>query len=317
MTYKKQLTILLSIIGALCLIYILSMVFDPERVGSRSAAYTWLDSKLINQIDRISISSARETNLLVRKNNEWFVAHNGKEYPARQLRVDDFIGIFTKRAPYPLRSSSPSSHERLGLAEETAARITISGGAGLPLLDILVGLTDTTGRDVYLRRQGQNEVRSGENKFNAYISGARSSWYNLRLFPESEDAKLDVDGVQRLTVHTAGAEPQVFTRWNREWTFSGLSITDPDMGKVDAYIRGILNTEGDDFDETVSPADPMFDHSRLTLELGNGSVRTLRLSAPGEDNRRYALVSGSDYVYSLAGWAAERLFKTAADFEKQ
>jgi hypothetical protein len=89
------------------------------------------------------------------------------------------------------------------------------------------------------------------------------------------------------------------------------------MGKVDTYIRGILNTEGDDFDETVSPADPMFDHSRLTLELGNGSVRTLRLSAPGGDNRRYALVSGSDYVYSLAGWAAERLFKTAADFEKQ
>jgi hypothetical protein len=324
MAYRKKLVILSAITAALALTWLLTIVFEPERSGSRSAAYTWLDPKLVDRIDRIVISGGDESRELVRKNGEWFVSHNGREYPARHLRVEDFIGALTKRAPYPLRSASPASHERLGLAEGAASRITISGGGaapagtGQPLLDLLIGRSDNTGREVYLRRQGQNEVRSGEDIFSAYTSGPRNSWYNLRLIPESEDGKLDTDGVQRLSVYSGpeSAEPQVFSRWNREWTFSGLSITDPDMTKVDAYIRTILNTEGDDFDDTINPGDPMFNHSRIVLELGTGAVKTIRLSQADENKRRFALVSGSERVYVIPGWAADRLFKAAADFEK-
>jgi hypothetical protein len=318
MAYKKKLILLSSITAALALVYVLSIVFEPERAGSRSAAYTWLDPKAADRVDRVVLSSGGETSELVRKNSEWFVAHNGREYPARRLRAEDFIGILTRRAPYPVRSTSPASHERLGLDEGAASRITVSGAlAAPPLLDLLVGQSDNTGREVYLRRQGQNEVRSGENKFAPYLSGSRVSWYNLRLIPESEDGKLDVDGVQRLLVYTQDrAEPQVFSRRNREWTFSGISVAEPDMGKVDAYVRGVLNAEGDDFSEAVSPEDSMFNDSRIVLELGNGGVKTIRLSPPDGNKRRFALVSGSDHVYSLAPWAAERLFKEAADFEK-
>ena len=89
------------------------------------------------------------------------------------------------------------------------------------------------------------------------------------------------------------------------------------MGKVDSYIRGILTVEGEDFSEALTPGDPLFNHSRLTLELGDGGVKTVRLGPPDEDGRRFAVVSGLPYVYSLAGWTAERLFKDAAYFEKQ
>ena len=160
MAYRKKLIVLSSITAALALVYALSIVFEPERTGSRSAAYTWLNPDAAGLIDRIVISGGGETKELLRKNNEWFVAHNGREYPARRLRVEDFIGVLTKRAPYPLRSGSPASPERLGLAEGAAFRITVSGGAAAaPLLDLLVGQSDNTGREVYLRRQGQNEVR--------------------------------------------------------------------------------------------------------------------------------------------------------------
>ncbi|MDR2476475.1 MAG: DUF4340 domain-containing protein [Treponema sp.] len=320
MVYKKKLTVLSSIVAALALVYVLCIIFEPERTNSRSAGYTWLDPKMTGQIDKIVINNSGARTELVRKNNEWFVSHNGKEYPARQFRVEDFIGAFTRRASYPVRSSSPASHERLGLTETSASRVTITDGAGLPLLDLLAGQTDVTGQDVFLRKQGQNEVRSGENKFSAYITSPRSSWYNLRLFPESENGKLDVDGIQRLTVYRSaesGAAPEVYTRSNREWTISGLSLTAPDPGKVDAYIRGILNTEGDDFDETINAADPVFGDSRLVLELGNGEIKTVRLGPPDETNRRFALVSGSSFVYSIPGWTAQRLFGNAADFEKQ
>ena len=325
MSYRKKLVFLLSLISALALVYALSLVFDPERTGTRSAAYTWLDPKLAGGIIRIRISESGDTRELVKKNSQWFILHNGRDYPARALRVEDFIGILTKRAAYPLRSSSPSSHQRLGLTEDTAAAITVygtntpaRGQAELPLLDLLAGYEDNTGREIYLRRRGQNEVRSGDSSIISYIAGSHNFWYNLRLIPESENGGLDADDVQRLTVYgSEDTQPQVFSRWNREWSLSGLTIANPDIIKIDAYVRSILNTEGDDFDDSIDSEDSLFNYSRIVLELGDGSVRTIRLSQPDETGRCFAAVDGCEYVYSLSGWAAQRLFKTAADFEKQ
>jgi hypothetical protein len=317
MTYNRRITVLVSIIAALALAYALGVVFEPERAGQRSAAYTWLDPKLSGRVDRVSVSGAGEPTELLKKNGAWFVSHNGMEYPAKGPRVEDFIGLLSTRAPYPVRSSASASHERLGLDEDNAFLITVSGGAGLPLLELLVGQPDNTGREVYLRRRGQDEVRSGKDTFSSYVTGQRSAWYDLRLFPDGADGAPELDGVQRLTVHTGAAEPQVFTRAGREWTVSGMTVTNPDMGKIDSYVRGILFTEGDDFSGSVTPDDSLFNDSRITVERGDGGVISIRLGPAGESGRRLAVVSGSEYVYSLAGWAVERLFRDAAYFERQ
>ncbi|MDR2477903.1 MAG: DUF4340 domain-containing protein [Treponema sp.] len=319
MVYKKKITVLSLIIAALAIAYLFGWVFDPQRMGSRSAAFTWLDPKLTGQISKITINSSGEIKDLVRKNNEWFVSYNGTDYPARRFRVEDFISVLTKRAPYPVQSSNAASHTRLGIADEAASRITVSGGSGLPLLDLLLGQADITGQNIYLRRQGQNEVRSGEDTFTAYVNSARNSWYNLRLFPESETGKLDSGSVQRLSVYVpadggTAAEPRVFTRSGTAWTFSGISVASPDMGKVDAYVSVILNTEGDDFGYSVNPNDPMFGDSRISLEFGDGSIKTIRLAPPGESGHCYAQVTGSSHVYSIPSWAVSRLF--SEDFEK-
>ncbi|MDR2434803.1 MAG: DUF4340 domain-containing protein [Treponema sp.] len=339
MTYNKKLFIHIMIIAALVLAYTLGIVFDPERTAFGSDLLSWIDPQLVDRIDRIAIESGGETKELIRKNAGWFVSHNGKDYPARQMRVEVFIDLLAKRAPYPVRSSNASSHERLGLTENDASRILVSGGVGLPLLDLLVGQGDNTGQEVYLRRRGQNEARSGEDVFTSYTESPRASWYNLRLFPESENGSLDADSVQRLTVYAgaqmsgnedgdgsdadaygdtaaAPAELRVFTRNGMEWIFSGIHIAEADMNKVDSYVRGILNVEGDDFSDS-DEGDLMFNHSRITLELEDGSVKTVRLGPPDETGRRLARVSGSPYTYSLAGWAAERLFRDTSFFEKQ
>jgi hypothetical protein len=335
MVYKQKLTLLSGIIGLLALIYVLSLVFDPERMGRRNAAFSWLDQKLLPQAAGIQIFSApaSEAITLVRKDSVWFVSHEGREYPARQLRVDDLLGLLSRRAAYPVRASSAGAYERLGLTETAAARIVVTGappfreGAdavpGPVLLELLAGQGDLTGQEIYLRKVGQNEVRSGEDRFSGYISGSRLSWYNLRLFPESEDGKLEAGAVQRLTVYPPGqgdsegsAEPQIFFRENNGWKASGITVAALDTAKVDSYIQGILNIEGDDFSASAKPEDPLFNEGRLVLELGDGGIRTLRLGAADESNRRLACVSGSPYVYSLAGWAVERLFREASSFEQ-
>ena len=322
MTYKKKITVLSGIIASLAIIYILSVVFDYERTGSRSALYFWLDPGQKNNIEGITISNVEETIALVRKGDEWFISRNGRDYPARRVRVEDFIGTLIRRAPYPVLSSSVSSHERLSLTEDRSIQITVTGKGGQSLLNLLIGIGDITGQNVHMRKQGQNEVRSGEDIFSTYVRSTLASWYNLRLFPESEEGRLDATGVQRLTVYPPPTDdgenvpPRIFTRSGREWTFSGFELNNPGMGRVDGYIRDILGTSGDNFIEDIEPSDPMFNNSRIVLELGNGTIRTIRLGPSDESGRRLAVISGSNWVYSLPVWASMRLFADAETFER-
>jgi hypothetical protein len=326
MTYKKKITILSGIVAALALVYVLSLIFDPERMGSRSDAYSWLDPAQIDRISGIIITGApspdgTEAITLARNGGRWFVSRNGRDYPARQTRVEDFIAALGKRAPYPVRSSSAASHGRLSLTEDMAVRVTVAAGAGLPLLSLLIGQEDITGQNVYLRKQGQNEVRSGQDIFTTYTAGTITSWYNLRLFPETETGRLNAEDVQRLTVYPPAGEggnvpPYIFTRKGKEWTFN-FELAEPDIEAVNSYIRDILNTSGDDFTDLVNTSDSMFNYSRIALDLGDGSIRTVRLGPPVDDNgRHFAVVSGSDWVYSLPGWTSRRLLVDAGNFEK-
>ena len=322
MEYKKKLIFLFSLIAVLAVTYTASLVFDPQFSGTRSAAYVWLDSRFAGRIAGIEITSQDETTELVKRNNQWFVLHNEREYPARQLRVEDFIGIFTTRAAWPVRSSSAASHERLGVGAEPVSRVRFYGETST-LLDVLLGSDDITGREIYLRRHAQNEVRSGDNLFSVYVRGGANGWYNLRLIPESEDGRLGIDNVQRLTVLNLN-EAQTFNKRNRQWVFTGgeppyetRSAEETDQSTIDNYVRTILNMEGDDFTDFDEVDLNMITHSNIVIEFGNGSVRSVWFSGPDETGRRLARVDGVDYIYSIAPWAVQRIFRNDRDFERQ
>jgi hypothetical protein len=325
MTYKRKLIVLSSLTAFLALVYGLTLVFDSERSGRRSDAYTWLDPRLRDSVDRIDIQvpgpgDSAEGLTILRRNGLWQVVRDGREYPARETRVADFLDELSRRDSYPLRSASPSAHEGFGLSEGAASRITVRGGAGLPLLDLLAGKNDAGGEHIFLRKADGNEVRSGRDRISPYLDGRPKSWFDLRLFPESAYGPISVDSVQRLTVQgEAGdsAPALVITREQYGWRISAgdLSLGSGDLEKsrVDSYIAGIIDTAGDDF--AASPSS--LDSRSLSLELSDGRVLNLRLGSPDESGRREAAVFGTgDPVYVLASWAVERLFREPEYFRK-
>ncbi len=147
MTYKKKAVVLSVIVAVLALIYILTFVFDPENRSS--AAFAWLDPSLLVMADGIEISGTENRIVLRRRNNVWFVADGTGEFPAKQDRVADLFALLTRKGNYPVRASSSEGIERLGLKEESASRITVRGGVGLPLLDLLIGSANALGTEVY------------------------------------------------------------------------------------------------------------------------------------------------------------------------
>jgi hypothetical protein len=325
MVYKKKLIALSSLVVFLAVVYAITLFFDPERVGSRSAAFLWLDPKLQDQADSIELAKAGEWDnplRLVRRGSNWYALIDEAEFPAKSARVEDLFRVLAARDAYPVRGSDAASHERLGLGENRAARILVKGGAGLPLLDMLIGDSDAAGREVYMRKNGQNEFRSGEDKLSAYVNGAETSWHRLGFFSESPSPP-DAALVQRITVKplppeeedAVPSEPLVIARKGAAWSIDGMDDETVDTQRVDSYLRGILDAEGDNFMSGQSAATAGFSDGQILLELGNGATLMINVGILPE-NRKAATASGSPYVYALADWTVTRLFREKSYFAK-
>jgi len=313
MTYKNKVYFLAALIAVLVLLYAGNILFNSD-FGTRNASFAWLDSKAAERTTRVVVNTQSGGFELLTQNNMWFVSHNDNMYPARQLRVQDFLSILTTRSTWPVRSASASSHERFGL-DNQASRVTIYSDNTV-ILDLLLGNDDYVRSETYFRLYAQNEVRSGDSNIRTYIDSQINNWYNLRLIPESENGQISLANVQRLSVINH-EETQIFTRSNRGWLFSGIEIENLDVSALEGYIRIILNIEGDNFTDIVTHDDPVFDHNRIVLELGTGRIITIRIADSDESGRRFANVSGSRYIYSIPSWSANRLFREAESFEAQ
>ncbi|MDR0719699.1 MAG: DUF4340 domain-containing protein, partial [Treponema sp.] len=298
----QKVFVLSLLIVVMILVLAGSFVFDPERQAARNSVYVWLDGAFADEADVLEIKGAKGQLILNRKNNVWVIRQDGLDYPVKHGRVEDLFDMLSRRLSYPLRSRSEAALPRLGLVEDRASRITVRGGAGQPLLDLLIGFGDASGSDVYLRRAGSNEARSGEDLFTAFTESEKASWFDLRLFPN-----LETDSVQRIKVFPLKAEDEPFSlsRSGTGWIMENSSSL-VDTRSVTSWLRTIADSEGQDF--VAGPGDPDFGVGSIVLEMGNGSSRTLKAGELTEENTRNAKLSDTAYVYSLSEWAVNRIF---------
>ena len=312
MEYRKKVVVLSCVIASLVLVYVGAIVMDPARRGARSDIYAWLDPRDADGIAGISITlpgEAAAAVVLTRSGRHWSVLRDGRSYPARQTRVEDFIAELSRRAPYPVRATSTAAHARLSLTAGDATRVTVAANIGPPILDLLIGQADVSGRNLYMRRADRNEVRSGEDRLLAYVWADRGSWYDLMLFPENART---IQDVARLTLYPPEVgEPMVFTRAARAWNVS-FDLEAVNSMRVDTFVRDILMSAGEDFADPTIGAE--FGDSRLVVEFGDGSATTISFTEPNHDGRRLALVSDTNLVYTVSPWMHMRLFPDAEGF---
>jgi hypothetical protein len=311
-SYNKKIVFLSALVAALTIIYVLTFVLDPGN--SRSAAFAWLDSSNFDMADRIEIYGVNGNTELVRRNNAWFFSATttGTEYPVKQGRVEDLFTALSRKDVYPLRATSREARERLGLTEDSASRIIVHGGAGLPLLDLLIGRAAAVGSEIYLRRGGWNEIYSGEDRFTLFTDFDPVSWCDLRLFSgvESGIVPYTIDFVQQADVNLSSGDAYVLRRSGAGWIIQGDEEAVLDTTRVDAWLRTVLEAECDTFSE----GEISFVEASVTLWFGDGTSRTIQVSNPDTDNYRKATVSLSPYVYLLAEWNFNRLFRESSYF---
>jgi hypothetical protein len=311
--YSRKITLLAGSAAILALVYLITLFYDPERVAARNAAFTWLPGEARDLADRIEITRPGEKKfVLIRKNGSWFAELGAGQVPVKQGRVDDLFRILTGRGTFPRLGSSASSHAALGLSPEQAIRLVVWGGAAVqPLLDLLVGADDAAGRDVYLRKNGDNEYRSGDRLIKTYADGEARAWYDLRLFDESRAGL-----VQRVKISPLkdgeGDEDFTLVKSGQGWSFEGYSGAPP-ADTVDTWLRNLFDIQGDDFISREDSGGFVFNAAAINIELGNGSVITVQ--AAQENAEKWPVtVSGSPYVYLLSRPTFRRLFQERSAF---
>jgi hypothetical protein len=337
-TFKQKLIIRAALILALALILAASLLLSPDRVTGRRSAYSWLESASAAARVEITGAGGEGATTLIRNNGAWFVEYAGKEFPAKAGAVEDLFAALAAKGSYVRRGSAASSHERLKLTEEAASRITVSGGlGGAPLLDLLIGSSDATGKEVYYRKTGQDEVRSGSSAIAAFPDYSRASWYDLRIFPDSES--LDLEQVYRVTViappnappeeaaDTAAAgetaAPLVIQRTGGGLTVEGLAPDETDAGRVETFVRQLLDTAADDYVPEMDAQEAVFNEGRILIEFSGLPSRIVRFGPPlayneedGSVTRRSAVREGSPYVIALSSWNMGRLFRDRDYFKR-
>ena len=303
MTYKRKVTFLSALVAVLALIYTLILIFDRER--RRDYVFAWLDPGLTVMADRIEITGYGGFIALNRRNNIWVFDAGDMEFPVRQSRVEDLFALLSRRAVYPLRATSPEAAERLLLTEDAAHRIVVRGGIGLPLLDLLVGGGDVLGREVFLRMAGRNQIHSGEGDFTFFTSLMPTAWYDLRLF-----RPFNIDVVQQADIGLPDGEAFTLRRSGAGWVMQGNENVSLDALRVEAWLRSVIEVQGDDF----APNAPEYADGIIILRLGDGSTRVLEAGQISDEGEWLAVVSGSSLVYVLSDWNFDRIFPAISHF---
>lgn len=326
MKYKTKLIFLISLITACVLILIAGFVFDPQNMNARTSLYTWLDKTWIDQADRLVLKSAglnSELVMLTRKNNVWHVLADGNEYPAKQERVTDLFNALSAKAAYPVAAWSSSSHAKLGVTEQAASRIILYGGAStIPLLDLLIGSGNSAGNEIYLRKNGNTEVRSGADQFTFYSDAKQNAWFDLRLIHYSRP--LTSAMVQNITVAQNNEEQEssyTLSRFAGEngtsWRIDSFPAMLVDNAKAESYVRSLLTSEAADFAAASLPSDYDFSFGKIELLLDDLSSLSIFFAPALENGQHPAMSSGSPFVYLIPEWTAERMLREADYFAEE
>jgi hypothetical protein len=332
MTYKQKVLTLSILTALLALILAGAIVFSPERRSVRSNQYAWLDSQVAGQVSKVEFTGKANLDF-VKQNGTWFLRYLGGDFPLKGTRIEDLLDSISARSDYAVTGKAESSLEAFGLSEEAASHIVLWGETGEePLLDLMVGVKDTGGTGVYYRKNGQNEVRIGSGTIADYMNYSRASWYDLRLFPNSEN--IAAENVLRLTViappdgeidgdSAEPSEPLVISRNGDSWTVTGIADDELDASKILPYIRSVLDSNGDDFEHYAEDG-LEFNAGRILVEFNNAPPCLLRLSEvlppPPQstmEGRRSLVTSNASYRYNLQSWTVSMLFRRADYFRRE
>jgi len=252
---------------------------------------------------------------------------DGDEYPAAQSRIDALLDFLRTTKRSRLVTANPEAWEDFGVDTSAEQQIRLSDAAGSVLLGLIVGKVDEGRGGTYVRLESSNDVVLVNRMFDYYLNTAARFWSYLRMFPQD----LEGSDINRISVKSSpgllgddsaalGYTLLLGEGRQREWKLVDSSAAvELDNAKVDRLANALAGLEGTDFAAVRSPAESGLASPAGEILVSTGEGRDFRLlvGSPVGEDRYYAALEGERYVYEVARFRVEGLFKALPELRRE
>lgn len=283
------------LVGALAVaigIWLITMVFSE---GSGSIAASGEIASVFDEVDGPSLTSVEIDGRqglvrLVRGDDGWTV--NG--YRADQSGVTTFLSAVTATTVGELIATNPSNHERMGVDEESAVRVTFTTEDGDRT--VLIGDSGRRFQTEYVRTPGADEVHLLEGRLGSEVRKDETAWRDRTM------ATIDSTAVERIVV--TGDPTYTLTRADSTWTLEdGSAVEASAVNGILAELSSLVATGF--FVESDSIAQLPAAYTAQALDAAGSVLAEVTIGSGDAD--RWGRVATDDYLYRVSAFRAARL----------
>lgn len=319
MSFRGRVAVLACAAGALALAIAVGLVFSPEARRTRESrgALLRLDPA---EIESVEISDSSGTRAFRRLGAAWVLDEDGTFLPARAERIEAYLAVLGSLKSLEEISRMEASWETLGLDDATARRVRLLLGDGAAAAEFRVGRYSPDGSRVYLRKDLDPRGYAVPSSVASRLPASRRSWLDLRVFGEPvplEDVmSLRISGTLRFPDGTVFGPGYILER-DRSGGWTSRQVPDLDPAAAGRLIRSWMNAEAEDFaprDAARGAGGGPGTELRVDLELGGGTLRSLRISGQADPEGRYIAVrTGGPGPFLLGSWILADLLKSTSE----
>jgi hypothetical protein len=322
--FQKRLLTLSITIGVLVAAYVLGLIFSPASVRRRELETSLVPSFEAAKVAEIRLSGNDGSISLKKRGATWIVPAAQEEHPASKSRIEALLDFVQTIKRSRLVTSNPEAWSDFQVDKSAPQRIQFLDATENVILGLIVGKEDEAHGGSYVRLENSNEVVLVNRLFDYYLNTTAQFWSYLRMFPED----LEGTDINRISVRSSEGFPKEAASAisytlvlgegrERDWKLldSTAAGTTLDNAKVDRLANSLANLEGADFAaSTVAESAGLSGPSAEILASTNdGRDFRLLIGAPAGEERYYGTLEGSKYIYEVAVFRLENLFRPLSE----
>lgn len=323
MEYGKKIKILSAVIALLAVTYIIGIVFSSANINRRKSEEKVISQNIIDQISSVTIDLEEAgSSMDIKKNSDgkWSYTESGKEYPASDSKILNFIDSVGNLTKYQLVGSDKKIWEKFELDVAAGKKALFSDSTGKELFTLYVGKSNVV--------ESVGEYFATSFSDNVYLSGAslkryfirnKGYWSDLEIFPEGIETPNIVSVKITANMPAANEREALELDFNIKKETSDLGDEwldlspspqpdEIDVNSVNNLIGNILSLTGDSFFTGEMPEK----NAQIEIETENAGVFYLDV-ALFDENSAVVTIEGSDYKYLLGYYKVERILSSAKE----
>ena len=184
MTFKNKVISLSSAVAVLTIIYILGMVFSPEKMQEKRSQEKLFNISQMDKVSWLKVSTTDGFAEISKIDGKWMVKSEGNLYPASKYKIDNFLDSIFNMNKNQTVGTDKKHWEKFDLTEDKAKSVTLKNSSGEEILTLFLGKSGPSETGEYIRSTESDESYLTDATFKRYFYKDINYWSRLRILDD-------------------------------------------------------------------------------------------------------------------------------------